>query len=331
MYNITVKKLIVKDKVLPSQQNDVPLCSWVIICPICNNNNRNKTVTDPECGEIICSNCGVVISEQIQEAKTPESRTFNTIELNDRTRIGTPTTLARHDMGLATIIGRGNRDASGQKLAPATQSIMNRLRIMNYRTQSHTPTDMNRKRAFNELDKLKDKLGLTDAAVEKTAYLYRKVQKRGLVRGRSISSVLAAAAYITCREIGISRTIKDIATISNVRWKELARIYRILVFELYIKIPTVDPMKCITKVANRINLSEKTKRQGMSIMKDLSEREISAGKHPMSLAATVLYLSCRMTGENITQENIANAAGVTGVTLRNRLNDLKKQLQLDNI
>ena len=66
-------------------------------------------------------------------------------------------------------------------------------------------------------------------------------------------------------------------------------------------------------------------------MKDLSEREISAGKHPMSLAATVLYLSCRMTGENITQENIANAAGVTGVTLRNRLNDLKKQLQLDNI
>jgi len=228
MYTITVKKLIVKDKVLPGQQNDVPLCSWIIICPICNNNNSNKTVTDPECGEIICSNCGVVISET-QEAKTPEWRTFNTIELNDRTRIGNPTTLARHDMGLATIIGRSSRDASGQKLAPATQSTMNRLRIMDYRTQSHTPTDMNRKRAFNELDKLKDKLGLTDAAVEKTAYLYRKVQKRGLVRGRSISSVLAAAAYITCREIGISRTIKDIATISDVRWKELARIYRILV------------------------------------------------------------------------------------------------------
>ena len=63
MYNIIVKKLIVKDKVLPSQQNEVSLCSWIIICPICNNNNSNKTVTDPECGEIICSNCGVVISE----------------------------------------------------------------------------------------------------------------------------------------------------------------------------------------------------------------------------------------------------------------------------
>jgi len=324
MYTITVKKLIVKDKVLPGQQNDVPLCSWIIICPICNNNNSNKTVTDPECGEIICSNCGVVISET-QEAKTPEWRTFNTIELNDRTRIGNPTTLARHDMGLATIIGRSSRDASGQKLAPATQSTMNRLRIMDYRTQSHTPTDMNRKRAFNELDKLKDKLGLTDAAVEKTAYLYRKVQKRGLVRGRSISSVLAAAAYITCREIGISRTIKDIAAISNIRRKELARIYRLLVFELDIKIPMVDPMKCIGKVANKANLNEKIVRQAMNIMKDLNNREISAGKNPMVLAATVLYLSCFKSGQNITQDDISHAAGITGVTLRNRLNDLNNK------
>ena len=44
----------------------------------------------------------------------------------------------------------------------------------------------------------------------------------------------------------------------------------------------------------------------MRIMKDLNDREISAGKNPMSLAATVLYLACIMTGENITQENIAN-------------------------
>ena len=140
-----------------------------------------------------------------------------------------------------------------------------------------------------------------------------------------------SAVYIACREMGISRTIKDIATISNIRRKELARIYRILVFELDIKIPVVDPMKCIAKVANKANLNEKTVRQAMRIMKDFNDREISAGKNPMSLAATVLYLSCIKTGENITQENIANAAGVTGVTLRNRLKDLKKQLQLYNI
>ena len=277
----------------------------------------------------------MVVSDKVQDINRPERRAFLSSEemnnSNTNVRTGDPTSLARHDMGLSTIIGRTDRDAGGHKIDTEIHSTMERLRIQDFRIQNYTSTDKNLKQAFDQLDILKDKLGLSDSMVEKTAYIYRKAQERGFSRGRSIAAVLDAAIYIACREIGISRTIKDIATISDVRWKELARIYRILVFELYIKIPIVDPMKCITKVANKVNLSEKTKRQGMSIMKDLSEREISAGKHPMSLAATVLYLSCRMTGENITQENIANAAGVTGVTLRNRLNDLKKQLQLDNI
>ena len=136
---------------------------------------------------------------------------------------------------------------------------------------------------------------------------------------------MAAAIYIACREIGISRTIKDIAAISNIKRKELARIYRMLVFELDIKIPMVDPMKCIVKVANKANLHEKTVRQAMTIMKDLNDREISTGKNPMVLAATALYLSCIKSGQNITQDNISHAAGITGVTLRNRLNDLKNK------
>jgi transcription initiation factor TFIIB len=295
-----------------------------IICPACSNDNTSdkKVITDPQSGEIICTNCGLVISENIQDNSRPDTRAFDTIELNDRSRTGAPTTLARHDMGLATVIGRDSRDASGQKLDPAMCYTMNRLRIIDSRTQVYTPTAINRKRAFNELDILKDKLGLSDAAVEKVAYLYRKIQKRKLTRGRSIPSVLAAAAYIACREMGISRTIKDIAEISNIKRKDVARIYRLLVFELDIKIPIVDSMKCIAKVANKANLNEMTVRQAMSIMKDLNGREISAGKNPMSLAAAVLYLSCTMTGENVTQENISHLAGVTGVTLRNRLRDL---------
>ena len=325
-----IEKGGVKNKSV-SRQSDTSYSPWIIICPICNDDRDKTVIADPECGEIICSNCGMVISDKIQESNMPDWRAFNTIELNDRSRIGTPITLALHDMGLSTVIGSNGRDASGQKINPIIRSTMNRLRIIDHRTQEYRPTDKNRRQALNELNISKDKLGLTHGAVEKTAYVYRKFQKRGFVRGRSIPSVLAAAVYIACREMGISRTIKDIAAISNVRLKELARIYRILIFELDIKIPIVDPMKCIAKVANKANLNEKTVRQAMRIMKDFNDREISAGKNPMSLAATVLYVSCIKTGENITKENIANAAGVTGVTLRNRLKDLKKQLQLYNI
>ncbi|HET7389580.1 MAG TPA: transcription initiation factor IIB [Nitrososphaeraceae archaeon] len=282
-------------------------------------------ITDLESGELICSDCGMVISDNIQENNRSERRAFNIMELNDRSRTGAPTTLARHDMGLATVIGNGDKDASGTKINVAMRSTMNRLRTWDFRTQHQASNDRNLEQAFTELNILKDKLGLSDAAVQKTAYIYRKLQKRGYVRGRSILSVLAAAIYIACREIGISRTIKDIAAISNIRRKELARIYRLLVFELDIKIPMLDPMKCIGKVANKANLNEKIVRQAMNIMKDLNNREISAGKNPMVLAATVLYLSCFKSGQNITQDDISHAAGITGVTLRNRLNDLNNK------
>ena len=46
---------------------------------------------------------------------------------------------------------------------------------------------------------LKDKLGLPDSIIEKTAYIYRKAHGRGLVRGRETSSALAAALYLACR------------------------------------------------------------------------------------------------------------------------------------
>jgi len=231
--------------------------------------------------------------------------------------------LARHDMGLATVIGTPDRDASGHKIDAAMRSMMERLRTWDVRTQTHSSTDRNLRHAFYELDRLKDKLGLSDAIVEKTAYIYRKAQERMLIRGRTISGILAAAIYIACRELGTPRTLKDIAADSNVKLKEVARSYRLLYFELDLKTPLIDPMKCIVKVANKSKLSEKTKRQAAEIMAIVNKREISAGKDPMGLAASVLYLASLKNGESITQTDIADAAGVTEVTIRNRAKDLR--------
>ncbi len=294
-----------------------------VICSMC---NKDQIITDPESGEVICSSCGFVITEKAQEIR-PEWRAFSLDEVSDRTRTGMPTSLARHDRGLATIIGKTDRDASGRGIDTAMRATMERLRTWDFRTQAHTPTDRNLKQAFDQLDKLKYKLGLPNAAIEKTAYIYRKAQERGLVRGRTISSVLSTAAYIACREIGISRTLDDVAEISNLKRKEIARTYRLLVLELDLKIPMIDPMKCIVKVANKISINEKTKRHAINIMQSVTKKGISAGKDPMGLAASVIYLSCLKNGDNRTQMDIADAAGVTEVTVRNRYKDLKKQLQ----
>ena len=122
---------------------------------------------------------------------------------------------------------------------------------------------------------LKDKLGLSDAIIEKTAYIYRKAQSKMLIRGRTISGVVASI-YIACREMGAPRTLKDIATACNVKRKELAKNYRLIYTRLDLKIPQLDPMKCIAKVANIAKLSEKTKRKAAEIMSNVTKREISA-------------------------------------------------------
>lgn len=296
-----------------------------IICNVC---KSGQTVTDPESGEVICRNCGLVLSDKIQERR-PEWRAFTTEEANDRSRTGIPSSLARHDMGLSTVIGRTDKDASGRTLDAAMRTTMGRLRAWDSRSQAHSPTDRNLRQAFSELDRLKDKLSVSDAVIEKTAYIYRKAQERGLVRGRTISAMIGAALYIACRETGASRTLKDIADIGNIKRKDLARIYRLVVMELDLKIPLIDPMKCVVRVANRANLTERTKRVALNIMKGVTSSGISAGKDPMGLAASVLYLACLNTGESRTQTDIAEAAGVTEVTVRNRYKNLKSQLDLN--
>ncbi len=294
-------------------------------CPSCSN---EKIITDSESGEIICVKCGRVISDKLQEIG-PEWRTFSTDETEAMTRTGIPQSLARHDMGLSTIIGRTDRDASGNKLDAAMRTTMNRLATWDMRSQLHTPKDRGLRQAFFQLDVLKDKLGLSDSIVEKTAYIYRKAQSRKLTRGRTVSGVLAAAVYIACREMGAHRTLDDIATACNVKRKELSKDFRVLHTRLDLKIPQQDPMKCIAKVASKAKLSEKTKRHAAQIMNKVTREEISAGKDPMGLAASVLYLSSIENGETITQSNIAEAAGVTEVTVRNRAKELRNKLEFN--
>lgn len=295
-----------------------------IVSCVCGN---AQLVSDPEAGEIICSKCGLVSSDRAQESRA-EWRTFGS-ESNDRSRVGSPTSLAYHDMGLATVIGKANKDSSGRQLDASMNASIQRLRTWDFRTQVHSATHRSLRRAFGELGRLKDKLGLSDAIMEKAAYVYRKAQEKRLVRGRSTSSILAAAVYAACREMEASRTLRDVANATNVKRKAISRSYRILVLELDIKVPLVDPMKCIAKIANKANLSEKTKRMAMDTMNDLVKKEISAGKLPMGLAATVLYMSCLVNGERKTQRDIADIAGVTEVTIRNRFKDLKAKLELE--
>src|ERR687886_2560606 len=298
------------------------------ICPICK--DHLLIITDTNSGETICSKCGVIVSDKIQNIHQPEWRAFSNEEHENRSRTGIPSSLAIHDMGLACVIGKTNRDAGGKKMDNAMRTTMQRLRTLDSRAHIHDSSDIGLIHAFNKLRILKDKLTLPYVVVEKAAYIYRKAHERKLSRGRLISGLVAASVHIACREMNTTRTLKDIAAASNIKRKQLGKAYTLLFIELDIKVPLADHTKCIAKVANKANLSEKTKRHAIRTMDEIKRKDddmVSAGKNPMALAATILYFSCLKTGENKSQFDIAEAAGVTEVTIRNRSRDIKNKLE----
>ena len=298
---------------------------------VCGRCGKNGMVNDSITGEKYCGTCGYVISDTVSDSG-PEWRAFPKEGSGiDPARTGAPTSLAMHDRGLATIINPINRDSSGKPLTSTMKNTVERLRTWDSRSKVNASADRNLRQALSELSRLKDKLSLSSSVIEKAAYLYRKALERGLVKGRSISSLLAASLYAACRDTETPRTLKDVADAGNLKKKDIAKCYRILHQELDLKIPVVDPIQCVARIASKIGITEKTKRYAVKVLKVAQDHDESAGKDPMGLAAAALYLSCVKNSEDRTQRDVAEAANVTEVTIRNRYKSLRLDQKIDMV
>ncbi len=275
----------------------------------------------------MCGGCGLVLYETMMD-KGPEWRAFTQEEKTSRSRVGVPTSYSVHDKGLSTAISQVDRDAFGRKLPLATRLQMWRLRKWQIRSRVHSSIDRNLAQAMAELDRLSDKVYIPSQIKEKAAVIYRKALDKGLVRGRSIAAIAAAALYAACRGSATPRTLREISEASLVDKKDVARCYRLLLRELDIHMPIADPLTYVSKIAERTGISGKTQGLAIAILRDARKKRAAAGKDPMGLAAAALYIACLKNHEKKTQKDIAEAAGVTEVTVRNRYKTLKKQLNL---
>ena len=294
-------------------------------CPECASKNL---VHDYDSGETICGDCGLVVYEQMMD-KGPEWRAFTQEEKASRSRVGMPTSYSIHDKGLSTAISQVDRDAFGRKLPLATRLQMWRLRKWQIRSRVHSSIDRNLAQAMAELDRLSDKAYIPPSVKEKAAVVYRKALDKGLVRGRSIAAIAAASLYAACRGSRTPRALNEIAEASLVDKKDVSRCYRLLLTQLDLHVPIADARTYVSKIAEKTGISGKTQGAAIQILLDARRKRAAAGKDPMGLAAAALYIACLQNSEKKTQKDIAEAAGVTEVTVRNRYKTLKKQLNLE--
>jgi len=289
--------------------------------------SHGPLITDTVRGEILCASCGAVLVDKVEDT-TPEQKSFTLEDYNNNTRTGMASTLSIHDKGLSTIIGNANRDAAGNSISGYMKYTFNRLRTWDSRSKSSS-SERNLRTAFAVMSSIQSKLEISDAVVERAAYLYRKALTKNIIRGRTIKGMILSALCIACRESNVPRTLNDIAREGNITVKEISRHYRIFVKTLDLQVDAFDPSEFISKIGTAVGSSEKAKRDAFDILYRAKEKGITEGKSPVSLAATAMFISGVLNEEDFTQNKIAHASGISSVTIRNLARVLRKSLGIE--
>ncbi|MDF1541224.1 MAG: transcription initiation factor IIB, partial [Candidatus Thorarchaeota archaeon] len=284
-------------------------------CPEC---GGKDVVQDQEKGERICATCGLVLSDHRIDTG-PEWRAFTADEKDARSRAGAPTNYAIHDKGLSTMIDWRDHDSSGKKFSAKKRSEIYRLRKWQIRTRVHSSVDRNLAQATSELERLSSQLGLTKSIKELAALLYRKLIVRRLARSRSIDAMVGAAIYAACRLRSSPRSLEEISRHSRVTKKKIGQHYRLLVEKLKIRMPISNPANYVPRFITQLGLPGIVQQKVLEILEKATEnRTLITGRDPRGLAAAAIYIASILTDHRVTQRDIAVAAGVTEVTVRNR-------------
>ncbi len=306
-------------------------------CPLLHNTMTQKTIQDgvehPYCnpsslitdfysGELICSDCGLVVVERMEDQRK-EWRSFAEGG-SERDRVGPGISFSFNGIGLSTIIGNYRKDFAGKPFSLAMKRTIDRLRILDNRSKTRTSSDRNLYKVFYEFEKLKSKLALSDAIIDKAAYNYQKAVAKKLTRGRNVVCLAAACLYAACRECEANRTIEEISDAINAKKTNVSSYFRVIVNELGLTLPVMNPVQCIARIANNTGVSEKVKRHAIQILREAERLNLVAGKDPMGLAAAAIYVAGTDIGEYHSQKILSESARTSSVTIRNRSNDLRK-------
>jgi len=289
-------------------------------CPECGSINLTY---DEQRGEVICNDCGLVVEEKIVDRGQELHGQFDKAEKKGRG--GAPLSMQKFDKGLTTNVGE---ISDIYKLeAGQTRKF---LRLKKWQERVSTSIERNLRLAMAELRRVASFLNLPNVVRDEASRVYNFVLQRGLVRGRSMESVIAACIYAACRSYDIPRTLDEIANASDVERKEIGRTYRFIMRKMGIKVKPSSPKDYISRFASILHLSPKTQNHALKILKKADISELTSGRGPAGIAAAALYVAALLNDEKKTQREVADVAGITEVTIRNRYKELIEKLGIED-
>jgi len=166
-----------------------------------------------------------------------------------------------------------------------------------------------------ELDKLAGNLSLPDSVKSDSEKICEDVMARNVVGRRSVPVIAASSLYTACRESHTPVTLKDLATATDSNPREIGRCYRSIINRMNMAPPNLNGATYAVRVAGAVKASDDATQLSLQIVNKSIDKGLG-GRNPMTLAAAAVYLACLITGEDSRQSDVADAAGVSEVSVR---------------
>ena len=284
------------------------------LCPECS----GLLVEIAKIGETVCEQCGLVIKEREIDISHGGVRAFNYQERDKKWQNGSPVSILLPDISLCTIMERNK--ISNPNLRRAAKWDVH----MSWKSQ-------NLLIAITELKRLSANLELPEHIQKTVIKLYKKALKKDLMRGRSIKGILTACLYLACKKENRPITLQELLGESSVNSREFNKNFSVLIKELKVKSPNLNPVLLIPKYISRLNLDIDIEKQVIELMSSFLKEKFFSGKDPKGLCAGALYLISKLGNRKLSQKAISEVTGTTEVTLRSRYKELINFLDINPI
>jgi transcription initiation factor TFIIB len=265
----------------------------------------SKKMKCPNCGssrlalygdKTACSNCSLVIDQNITKNRLRKPRKQNSIQICNQN----PT--FRMDPCENSL-------AKWQKLLRVSDSTEESLATVLF-----------------EITRIGRCISLSEDTLKLSLSVYKSIIQANLTK-RTPTKVLAATiVYISCRQTGTARSLNEIAHLSKISAKIMRHTYNMLIKQLSSIYRPTMPNIYVRKLSTDIFKQEKTIELAEKITQCLKDQKLFQGKNPVGLAASACYLASILTGERKTQREIAELARVTEATMRTRYKEISRQL-----
>jgi transcription initiation factor TFIIB len=181
--------------------------------------------------------------------------------------------------------------------------------------------------SLKEIRALTTALELTDSTRDEAAVLFRKAAEKGLLQGRSVEAVAAASVYIAARRNKEPLTFTWIAEVSPVEKSKITSSYRKLLstFGMEMRVPV--PVEFVDWIGSEVELSLSIRNRAREMLDAVNDANEHVGQSPPGVAAAALYGAATEARKEITQEEVADAAGVSVVTLSRQWQTIQHVLE----